>query len=467
MTTTGLLGRGREWVSRAFGSGRPQPPEPAEPIESLRQRVARALIGVDDAIRASQEELDLARCQLGAASSRRFVTALESARALDVAAFARHAEATELARGASAGGPEERTALTGVLELTQEADAVLEGEAEEFTRLRDLRARVPGMLDELLSRAEELETDLPGAQELLGSLRAEYGEEALTSVTDSTRRAGRLVHAARGLIASGHAHLEDGDDRAAAVASARGAEEALGQARDELREVEQAGESLATADEDVRQALNSIHEDLSDVRRLRADDTLTTAAVEHARAVIDAANTARREGGDLLSALADLEVAERDIDDALVEYREAAEHRRRAQVRLERRVRNVSTYIAGVDRRASRLRGGMDARTRSQIARAERLLTQAKESLPRDPVATAGRLDEAMAAARTAQDGVDDAVMSAAAIDYRAHGDGVLGGEDLLALALGGIAGAIGSSGGGWGGSSGGGGGGFGGGGRF
>ena len=451
-----LLDRGRAWWAGLTGRGGA---EDREPLEDLRQRAATAVVGVDDAVRASQEELDLARAQIGTARAQRFVDALDSARALAAEAFALHRRAGDLQQTAD-GSEDERTALTRVIDLTRRADRVLEDEAAAFARLRDLRSKVPEMLEELASRADEIAGAVPAAERLLADLRAEHADTDLTSITQALPRATGLVEAARQLVASGRGHLDRGD-RAAAVSSARAAEDALGQASDELREVAQAREALATADEDVQQALTSIHADLNDVRRFRADDPATTAAVERATPVIAAATAARRDGGDLLAALAELDVAERDIDEALATYREADADRQRAQVRQERRLRNTEVLVEGVDRRATRLRGGVDARTRGRLAEATRLLEEARAALPRDLDAARALIDRAVTAATSAQEELDDVARSTTPLD----GD-VNGIEDvtLLDLALGGILALGGDSrGGGWGGSSGG----FGGGGRF
>lgn len=453
---TNLPTRLREWAT-SFGRRDPEPEldaQTTQTIEELRRTTAATVVAMDDAIRASARELETARSQVGGHACRRFVATLESARRLADDALARHREAVELA-GSGADDTTERIRLSQVIDLARRVDELLDGDAEEFARLRDLRTRAPQLLEALVLRAGEVEHEAVPA-------------DSLVRVAGNPDRARGLATAARRLVDEGRAHLADRDDRAAAVVAARGAEAALHQARAELREVAEARSALATAREDVRAALASIRSDLADARRLEATDATTTAALERAHPVIDSAETALAEGGDLLGALAELTTAEQAIDDALAEHRDADDQRRRAHTRLERRVRNAEAFVAGVDRRlASSVAGTAD--NRSAISRAGHLVEEARTHLTDDPEAATLRLDEAMALAQAIQAELDEAAREATARYYAEdrHRSGAVAEMTVDALA----AGLIGLLSLGWGGSSSGGSSsgasGFGGGGRF
>lgn len=466
---TNLPTRLREWAT-SFGRRDPEPEldaRPTQTIEELRRTTAATVVAMDDAIRASARELETARAQVGGHACRRFVATLESARRLADDALARHREAVELA-GSGADDTTERIRLSQVIDLARRVDELLDGDAEEFARLRDLRTRAPQLLEALVLRAGEVEHEAVAADDELARLRADHPADSLVRVAGNPDRARELATAARRLVDEGRAHLADRDDRAAAVVAARGAEAALHQARAELREVAEARSALATAREDVRAALASIRSDLADARRLEATDATTTAALERAHPVIDSAETALAEGGDLLGALAELTTAEQAIDDALAEHRDADDQRRRAHTRLERRVRNAEAFVAGVDRRlASSVAGTAD--NRSAISRAGHLVEEARTHLTDDPEAATLRLDEAMALGQAIQAELDEAAREATARYYAEdrHRSGAVAEMTVDALA----AGLIGLLSLGWGGSSSGGSSsgasGFGGGGRF
>lgn len=468
---TNLPTRIREWVT-SFGRTEPEPDtQPTQTIEELRRATATTVVAMDDAIRASARELETARSQVGGHACRRFVTTLESARRLADEALARHREATDLAGAGTADETSERIRLSQVIDLARRVDELLDADAEAFARLRDLRVRAPEILDALAASAGDVEQEAAAADAELERLRADHEAGSLMTVADNPDRARELATAARRLVDEGRAHLADRDDRAAAVVAARGAEAALHQAGAEIREVAEARSALATAREDVRAALASIRSDLADAQRLQATDATTTAALERAHPVIDSAETALAEGGDLLGALAELTTAEQAVDDALAEHRDADDQRRRARTRLERRVRNAESFVAGVDRRLTSSVAGT-ADNRSAISRAGHLVEEARTHLTDDPETATARLDEAMALAQAIQAELDDAAREATARYYaedryrsssvgemtvEALGAGLIG---LLTLGWGGSSG--GSSGGGLGG-----GGGFGGGSRF
>lgn len=460
---TNLPTRIRKW---ATSLGRSQPePEPTQTIEELRRTTATAVVAMDDAIRASARELETARTQVGTHACERFARTLESARALADEALARHREDTALAGRDATDAAAERIGLSQVIDLARRVDELLAGEAEAFARLRDLRTRAPQILDALATRATAVEQAADAADEELRRLRDDHAAASLVSLADNPARARELVAAARRLIDDGRTHLAVRDDPAAAVVAARGAEAALQEAQAETDEVAGARPALDTAREDVRAALASIRSDLDDARRLRATDPATTAALERAHPVIESAETALAEGGDLRRALADLTTAEQAVDDALEEHRDADEQRRRAAPRLERRVRNCAAFVSGVDRRLGRSAAGT-ADNRSAISRAGQLVEEARALLTEDPQAAGARLDEAMGTAKAVQSEVDAATRAASARYFAEEDRRASEVGEMTVDSLG--AGLVGLLTLGWGGSSGGSsGGGLGGGGRF
>lgn len=306
--------------------------------------------------------------------------------------------------------------------------------------------RLAGLLDELATAADEVAGRVPAARHALDELAADHDEAAMTSLTPVVPEVEQLIDSARELIASGRTHLGRGDE-ASAAAAARGSEAALQRARDRLEEAHGARERLASAEEDLREALNSIHEDLRDVRRLRADDEVTTSALARAEPVIADATAALLHGGDRLTALDELSRAEQDLDAALTEAREAAEQRKVAAVRLERRVRNADALVADLDRQLSRCPRGSTPELATEVAKARHQVERARALLTRDPTATSSHLDVAMRHTRYVQACLDDAVFdegtlgppASRASSYHRRGPGLL--DFVLDKLLGGSSG--------------------------
>ena len=447
--------------------------------ETLRRNVASALVDLDNAIRSSGEELTFAQAQFGQQATQQFTAALKSARAKADEAF-KLQQQLDIARG---GGRldegHERAELAEILELTRAADDELDAQEEEFARLRDLQATVPEFLGTLRTRIGEVTDRLPVAEQELAGLEATHPRESLTTLRDNLDRARKLIASAEGFVEAGEGHVSS-DDRPSAVAAARAAEEALGQADSRLDFIFSARETLANATSALDEALASISSDLADAKRLGANDQLTVTAVGEAQRAVELGTAARR-GGDVLGVLSTLEKAEHYLDNALLRYREEAERASERNRLLERRFAHVRARISAVEAELTNHRGNVDAQPRTLLREAHRLVDEAEAARGGHPDRAADLLSQAEANADRAQQGIrsrrhDDPW------DGHGLGGGYYGGRrngiDMGSLILGGIlSGGFGGRGGGWGGSSGGfggglgggigGGGGFGGGGRF
>lgn len=471
---------GRRRSGTATGQG--PTAAPAEPIEQLGQRAGSALVDLDNALRASAEELTFAQAQFGQQATQRFAQTLDAAKAQASEAFAVQRQLDDAARQGTLTEPEHRAGLERILALAADADARLDAEEAEFARLRDLQSRVPEMLADLEVRAGEVEQRIPVAEQELAGLRATHSSDALVSVSGNIDQARRLIASSRELVATGKQHLADGDNRPAAVAAARAAEDAIGQASDALDHVTGAKDLLADASGHLDRALASISSDVADAERLQATDQLTTSALGTARVAIDQ-GMAARSGGDPLAALSALERAEHELDAALAPHRAADETRRRAADRVGRRLATVGTRLESIQATISRNRGAVSVEARTDIDQAMQLFAQAQQIAGTD----AGQAEALLGQAET----LGERALSQAQADVdRWNNQGGLGGGmggyggrsrglDPTSVILGGIlsGGFGGGRGGGWGGSGGGfgggfggglgGGGGFGGGGRF
>ncbi len=437
----------------AYGpDGRPLAPEQVEPLESLQRRAAAALVGLDDAVRSSGEELSFAEAQFGRQQTEKFRAALENARRKSAEAFA----VQHRMDGERIEGEAQRPYLQQILDLATEADAQLDAQTDEFVRLRDLQSRAPEVLADLDVRIGEVRGRLPAAEQTLAGLRARYPAESLATVRTNIDQATRLLEAAAQLVATGRGQVET--DRAAAVASARSAEDAVQQAARLVDAVDRAGSDLDNARTLLDQRLTSISADVQDAQRLGADDAVTSTAVQNAQRAIQT-GTQAKDGGDPLAAIAGLERAEQDLDAALERYREADEHRRRVTGTVRDQLTRVQTRVRSIDDTISMNRGAVGPMARTRLSEAQQLLDEAARVIDTDPQ-TAGALlarAEPLAeeALRRAQEDIDD-YHRGGGYGGGYGGWGGRGGIDVGSLILGGILMGGGGGGGGWGGSGGG-----------
>ena len=182
--------------------GNPVDPAALLDVEELDDVSNRALVAVDDALLTSNDELRRVEAEFGRPQTDGFRFTVDHGRSSIREAFAlRHQ------LDAAAPMPEERRrkAMSRIIAICEGIDHSLDARAEAFDALRDWNDRVPQVLDGLSDRVDDLVQRRP------------------------TGQAGRLVVAAQEQIELARKELAD-DEPKNAVAHARAAEEAIGQA---------------------------------------------------------------------------------------------------------------------------------------------------------------------------------------------------------------------------------------------
>ena len=234
-----LLRRRRSSAPVRGADGRPLTGPAALPTAELTTVAGRGLVAVDDALKASEQELGFAQAQFGMEATAPFTEAVTTGKQ-------KVAQAFELRRRVEEGGdlPEadRRTMLLEIVRLCEEVDASLDAQEEAFAQLRDLHARAPEVLAEVDRRAVEVQARVPVARASVEQLRARYAEAALTSVDRDLAEAAALLDQARENATAGQAAVET--DRAEAVSRARLAEDAVARAGLLLDGVDRAGTDL-------------------------------------------------------------------------------------------------------------------------------------------------------------------------------------------------------------------------------
>src|SRR5690625_3699466 len=144
----------------ARGPARPQPPpDPYADVNTaqLRTRAGSALVGLDDDVRTSEQELRFAQAQFGLQATVSFKEALDQAREQLQEAFTLQRRAEDEATSES----RSRSLVIEILQLCERGEQVLDEQAEAFAHLRQLERNVPQVLEELHQRAGELESRIP------------------------------------------------------------------------------------------------------------------------------------------------------------------------------------------------------------------------------------------------------------------------------------------------------------------
>jgi uncharacterized membrane protein YgcG len=383
-------------------------------LEELSSRANTLLIELDNELRSSEQELDVARGQYGEEATAAFTAALEAARqdvaeafrlrmALDEpeSAAAREPAGPELPAAAPAGAPRDeparRAALTEIIRRCEAADQRLDAEAEAFDRLRELEPRVEQAIAALQARRSALTDRLSTSSSTLEDLRGRYADQALAAVATNPRHAAeRLDFAAAALTRAEQAVARQ--DRSQAALAVRAAEEALGQADTLLAAIGRVADDLEAARVAVDALLVEVEGEVAAGKAAGAGDG--KGALAAAVAAGEEALTAVRSGlgaptTDPRAAVRRLQEVDAALDRALAESREAAERVARARGLLDHALSVARAEVAAAGDFITTRRGGVGGQARTWLAEAQRQLSRAEAMAGTDPVAALSAAQEA------------------------------------------------------------------------
>ena len=409
----------------------------AVPLQALDDLSRALVVDVDNAVRTSSNELDLAIAEFGEERTQPFTQAVNNAKAALSQAFTVRQQLDD-ATPETPG--QRRELLTRVVVSAARADRELDSQTEAFENLRDLVINAPSRLDALTQQYVELTTRIAPSERRLAELRDQFDAAALTSVSGNVAAAKeRLAFADRNISTARDLAAEAvGGRQAGLVDAVRAAESALGQARALL-------DSLDNAATDIRHAIDRLPSVMADIQAdiQRAGELLQKAQTNkstHTGDLIAARDAAARavEGAragaatDPLGAFAQVAKADADLNGLLVTLaqeqataEQLARSLEQALFTAESRVRAVSDYI---DTR----RGGIGPEARTRLAEAKRHLQAAQDKRATDPTEAISHANAASTLAANAQSLANADVQSA----QRAYTRG--GGSDMGAM-LGGI----------------------------
>lgn len=286
----------------------------AADIKTLELRAGKLLVGLDDALKTSEQELGFAQAQFGDDQIRDFRAALADAKASAKQAF----EIQQKLDDAFPETPERYRAMTlQLIELAERADATLDAQADSFEKLRRLDENAPQVLDEIAKEQQGLAARIDTAENILTGLVAKYPEADLDHLTGVPAQARKLTAFAATAVDKARAELaKPKGDAAVAV---RAAQQAVGQVGQLIASIDTAAKDLSTQGQLRKQAAAELDQQLQRARSQvsAAEDYITT----HRGAVGAGARTRISEAGRHLEAAVSL--AASDPANALDEAREA------------------------------------------------------------------------------------------------------------------------------------------------
>ncbi|MFI2365693.1 TPM domain-containing protein [Promicromonospora sp. NPDC019610] len=418
-------------------------------LDELDERAAAALVGIDDALKTCEQELGFARSELGADATRDFELILEGAAADVREAFAvrqvvdtePRATAPEDADGASGDGtsgdggvddaaphtaedPVRRARLARIIALCEAAADTLDTRTRAFDDLRRLQQRAPELLADVVAREAEVAQRVAAARGLLTQLSRRYPTGPLATVVGNPEQAELLIANAKEAVAAGNSALAAGQ-KAVAVAHARGAQNALGQAVMLLDAVDATALHLREAVGRLDKSIASLTQDVAAAKAIEGDLRVTLARAAAQASLKNVEVT--REGGDPLAGLQRIAAAEAALDAALASTRDHTEVKARASALLRDTLRRVDAQLRQTADFIATRRGAVGAAARTRLAEAVRLADVARALHPTDPTAALNEAQEASAlvreAARLARQDADAVVAAAAEAEPDAGGD--------------------------------------------
>lgn len=435
--------RARRHAAEVEAAKRVDPTDPAAlakvPLEALDELSQTIVVDVDNAVRTSESELELAVEEFGAAKTAPFRKAVDDAKAALQQAF----NTRLILDDAIPETPlQRRELLTRVIVAAAKADRGLEQQSAAFQQLRDLLINAPTRLDMLTQQMVALTARVEPATATLADLGRQFSAVALESVADNVETARERLGYADRTISAGRALLtRPAADQNPLIDAIRGAENALGQAQTLL-------DAVDTAAGDINRAITELPAEIADIQagidaattQLQQPSTPKSDELAKLRdAAVQAVEDAKANGAnDPLGCYTRLNKADSELDAILATIAEKRQEAAKQAKLLDQalftahsRVRSVSSFI---DTR----RGSIGSEARTRLAEATRHLEAAEAKKAGNPAEAIAHANGAATLAAQAQQLANDDV-SYARHAYTSEYGGRGGGGSDLGSVIGGI----------------------------
>ncbi|WP_330253387.1 TPM domain-containing protein [Nocardia sp. NBC_00565] len=345
-------------------------------LEALQDRSQEVLVEIDNAVRTSAEELELATGEFGATAVTPFSTALTNAKAAAAKAFSIRQQLDDAIPETP---DQQRTMLVDLIGTVGRADRELDAQVAEFDAMRDLLIDAPSRLDGLTRDLVELTGRVPDSEAELTRLTDASPGSVLAPVRDNVTMAReRIAFAEQNIDAGRDALTQPVGKQGGAVAAIRSAESAIGQARTLLDAVDNAATNIQQATDGLPAVLDELRADIATAKTLAGyGGTDLQAAITVAETALTSATTISTS--DPLDAFHNAVAADDTLDlanAAATDRKLAAEDLRR---RLDRALTDARAQIGAASDYITTRRGGVDAPARTRLSEAQRNLDAAQQ----------------------------------------------------------------------------------------
>lgn len=408
-------------------------------LDALDDLSRAMVVEVDNALRTSEHELELAVEEFGKEQTAKFADAVRNAKTTLTQAFNVRQQLDDAIPETPA---QRRDLLTRVVVAAARADRELDARSAEFAQLRDLVINAPTRLNTMTQQVVDITARIEPSRQKLAELHNEFDPAALTSVADNVDAAKELLTFADRAITRARELAERpvAGRQTELVESVRAGESALGQANSLLDAVDSAASDIRRAAAALPATIEDIKAGISQAGALLAEGSVPQAdQLSAARDAAAAAVAAAQRSGsvDPLGTFTELTKADADLDRLLA----AVEQEREAADRLNRaleealftarsRVRSVSDFI---DTR----RGTIGPEARTRLAEAVRQIGAAEAKRSTDPAEAIAHANGAAMLAAQAQALANADVQEARRSYMGPYGGG--GGGGNMGAVIGGI----------------------------
>nr|WP_246201812.1 TPM domain-containing protein [Streptomyces alboniger] len=426
------------------------------PLPELDSKARLLLVGTDDAVRTSTEELGFATAQFGADAVKPFGEALAYARSELTAAFRLR---QKLDDAIAEDEPTRRRMLDEIIARCTEADRRLDAQSADFDELRALEKNAPQALEHAETAFRQVAARTGAADETLAGLRGTYAPTASAAVLGHVEQAkDRLVFATTHLDVARQS-VDAGDSGRAAV-HLRAAEGAVDQAGTFVDAVDRLADELAQAAERLPGALTETEADLADARGLLEGTAAGVSTADLRGRVARAESVVAEVRGHLaagpcdpIASLRRVEEADAALDAALAGAREREVTEGRSRALLAQALLTARSAVGAATDYVTTHRAAVGSEARTRLAEAGRRLARAEAARDGDATAALADAQRADSLARQAQ--------QLAERDVRGYGNpygglgpgggrgGGMGGAVLGGIILGDLLGGMGRAGGG------------------
>ncbi|MGB3413215.1 MAG: TPM domain-containing protein, partial [Microbacteriaceae bacterium] len=367
-------------------------------LKELGHRVSSALIGLDDAIKLSEQELGFAVAQFGKDATAEFRKALDEASENTKQAFKLKQLLDDHVKDTEA---ETRQWSTEILRLCDVANTALEAHEKAFEELRKLEENAPELVGSLQSELQSLQAEEAQIAATLQQLNTQYDAEALQAINQNPAQAKALLTFSSEQLALASSRLAEGKTSEVALAL-RATQQSLDQVIELNRAVNETGPALQQAQTQLDALRANVQQDLVNARSLNAT-ALVGIGQDLAQIQQESESTlAQLSGRNPAADLARLDAVNTRLDQVMANTMSLVERRQRVVSTLAQALPAAERSITEARHYVTTRRGGIGVDARTRLADAEQKFTQAVSVQQSDPEQSLNLANQSISSAQLA-----------------------------------------------------------------